>query len=139
MQDSPEDKKPRSKLTNLKFHCAMHKDDETKHCLSHNYVPLKKLTFDERQKLFKENGDCLKCARDCLRTKCKMARMRVCGGEKDSRGSGKCHEGHKLFCKDAKLCMVTIVTVTSAQNVDMDGAPTLLQVMKIPQLDYDTL
>ena len=45
MQGLSEDKKPRSKPTNRKFYCAMHKDGETKTLLVTQLCPAKEANF----------------------------------------------------------------------------------------------
>ena len=107
--DVPQDnRKPRSLPNHCKFHCVMHKGEEGKFCFSHSCMSLKKLSFEERIKLLKENGDCSKCCGDCPPNKCKCSSPHVCGGEKEGMGYGKTHEIHKLFCKEAKLCFHAI-------------------------------
>ena len=143
----PTDRKPRDPPSHRKFHYALHKGEEGRWCLSHKCMPLKKLPFGERIKLLKENGDCGKCCGDCPPNKCKLSRPWVCGGEKDGQGCGKNHEGHELFCCEAKLCFSAISTTIIKKEVTLESAvdeedSSLLQIMKIPRLKlskYDPL
>ena len=52
------------------FHCVLHRDEKGRPCSSIFCVELKKLSFEERLKLLKENRDFMVCAGDCSPTKC---------------------------------------------------------------------
>ena len=63
----------------------------------------------------------------------------MCGGEKDGQGCDKNHEGHELFCCEAKLCFSEISTTIIKMEVTLESAvddedSSLLQIMKIPCL-----
>ena len=66
-------RKPKNLPSNCKFHCAMHKGEEGKFCIS-QFGLLRKVPFEERINLLKENGDCNKCFGDCPPSHCKMTR-----------------------------------------------------------------
>ena len=66
----------------------------------------------------------------------------MCGGEKDSRGCGKTHELHELFCREAKLCFNIISSTVVRNEVSLelsieDEEGAVLQIMKIPALKPD--
>ena len=63
----------------------------------------------------------------------------MCGSEKDGRGCCINHEGHELFCCEAKLCFSAISTTIVKKEVTLKSAVddeeiSLLQIMKIPFL-----
>ena len=101
--------KDRPVLKHKKYHCAYHKDAPGKLCSTWSCVALKYAPVEERLKLLKANGDCELCCGDCPRNSCQAKTKRTCGGNKDGRGCGSQHLGHKLYCKNAQLCFSTQV------------------------------
>ena len=87
------------------------KGEEGKFCIS-QFGLLRKVPFEERINLLKENGDCNKCFGDCPPSHCKMTRPWVCGREKEGRGCGKTHE---LLCWEAKV-FLNVISLTVVRN-----------------------
>jgi hypothetical protein len=109
---------------NKKFHCAFHKGAKDQHYSSWSCSALKFLSALERIKLLKENRDFPKCCGDFAEGNCRSPYRRTCGGNKEDRGCGQDHEGHELFCPDARLCFSTIAGVTGESvenNQEMEG------------------
>ena len=127
-------KKERAPPKHRKYHCAFHKSSPGRYCSTWSCPSLKYVSFDERIKLLKENGDCELCAGDCPKGKCEAKIKRTCGGTKDGRGCGTNHLGHELFCQRAQLCFTAQVE-TVLETTDEEENGVLLQVMKIPSVD----
>ena len=128
---------PRYKI----HHCALHRDEEGKYCFSDSCLELKRMNYLERIELLQENGDCPKCCRDCPKGgECLARYRRVCGGDREGRGCSEKHEGHELFCAEAKCFTISsfasIPTPASGDARKMQGwkkeDPVKLLVMKIP-------
>ena len=135
------EKKDRAAPKHKKHHCAFHKDAKDKFCYTWSCPALKYVSFAERIKLLKANGDCELCCGDCPKGSCQAKSQRICGGNKDGRGCGANHVGHELYCQNAKLCFkVQVENVLETTEDEEDGV--MLQVMKIPSLrgdsDYET-
>ena len=118
-----------------KFWCAYHKGDpHDKRCYSDICPELRKVEPAERVKLLKENGDCKYCCKDHKSEECNR-KDRICGGPKEDRGCTKTHQGHELYCLEAKVFAGKVKLM--GERGEQVTATVVLMIMKVRSIRND--